>query len=210
MCAMSSRPIANRLRFFGQWLRNPKQTAAIAPSSPELVAAVLAAMPEGTRRVVELGGGTGVITSELVRAGIAPGDLFVLELNRSLHARLAQRFPDANVVQGDAVHAFELVSRSGYLAAGEADAVVSGLGLLAMNRQVQAAVLQSAFACLRPGGVMVQFTYGPTSPVSDDLLVELGFSARRGEFVLRNVPPAVVWTIRRSRAKAIRPRTVRS
>ena len=31
----------NRLRFFAQWLRNPRQTAAIAPSGAELVAAVL-------------------------------------------------------------------------------------------------------------------------------------------------------------------------
>jgi phosphatidylethanolamine/phosphatidyl-N-methylethanolamine N-methyltransferase len=55
---------------------------------------------------------------------------------------------------------------------------------------------------------MVQFTYGPLSPVNESLLMELGFSARRGELILRNVPPATVWTIRRSRAKAIRPRTV--
>jgi hypothetical protein len=44
--------------------------------------------------------------------------------------------------------------------------------------------------------------------VNEALLLELGFSARRGALVLRNVPPATVWTIRRSRAKSIRPRTV--
>ena len=52
----------DRLRFFAQWLRNPRQTAAIAPSGADLVAAVLAEMPRDARRVIELGGGTGAIT----------------------------------------------------------------------------------------------------------------------------------------------------
>jgi phosphatidylethanolamine/phosphatidyl-N-methylethanolamine N-methyltransferase len=205
--AMSSRVSAN-LRFFRQWLRNPVQTGAITPSSPELASAVLAELPQGARRVIELGGGTGVFTQALLDWGIAPSDLLVLELNPILQAQLAARFPEARVLRGDAQFTAELALQSGYLEQGAADAVVSGLGLLTMNRETQSAVLQSAFACLAPDGVMVQFTYGPISPVNEGLLLELGFAARRGEFVLRNVPPATVWTIRRSRAKAIRPRTV--
>lgn len=204
---MSSGPATSRLRFFGQWLRNPRQTAAIAPSSPELAAAILGALPQGAHRIIELGGGTGAITEALLTSGIAPVDLLVLELNAQLHRQLKSRFPEAHVVRGDALHTAELALQSGYLTT-EADAVVSGLGLLAMTRETQSAILQSAFACLKPDGIMVQFTYGPVSPVADSLLVELGLSARRGEFVLRNVPPATVWTIRRSRAKAIKPRTV--
>ncbi len=205
---MSSRSSASRLHFLRHWLRNPVRTAAIAPSSPELAAAVIAELPQGTRRVIELGGGTGAITQALLQSGIAPADLLVLELNAALHAQLAVRFPEARVVRGDALYTAELAAQSGYLDEGPADAVISGLGLLAMNRENQSAILQSAFACLAHDGVMVQFTYGPISPVNEALLLELGFAARRGEFVLRNVPPATVWTIRRSRAKAIRPRTV--
>ena len=204
---MSTGPATSRLRFFGQWLRNPRQTAAIAPSSPELATAILAELPQGARRIIELGGGTGALTEALLASGIAPADLLVLELNPNLHRQLKVRFPEIHVVRGDALHTAELALQSGYLTS-EADAIVSGLGLLAMSRETQSAILQSAFACLKPDGVMVQFTYGPVSPVSDSLLVGLGLSARRGEFVLRNVPPATVWTIRRSRAKAIKPRTV--
>ena len=35
---------SEKLRFIGQWLRNPRQTAAVAPSSPELAAAMLGMM----------------------------------------------------------------------------------------------------------------------------------------------------------------------
>ena len=206
--AMSSRPTASRLRFFGQWLRNPVQTAAIAPSSAELVHAVLAELPEDAGRIIELGGGTGAITRALLDRGIPASDLLVLELNAALHAQLKAQFPDVHIVRGDALHTAELAQRSGFLARAPADAIISGLGLLTMTREVQSAILQSAFACLKPDGLMIQFTYGPVSPVNESLLGDLGFSARRGEFVLRNVPPATVWAIRRSRAKAIKPRTV--
>ncbi len=206
---MSSSDHVNRLRFFGQWLANPRQTAAITPSSPDLVAAVMAELPDGAQRIIELGAGTGVFTRALLERGIRAADLLVVELNPVMHANLAQQFPDAHVVQGNAIHLVELGHGAGFLQEDLADAVVSGLGLLAMDRATQSVILQAAFECLRPGGVFVQFTYGPLSPVPEQILSGLGISARRGTFVLRNVPPATVWVFTRSRAKGIKPRTVR-
>ena len=198
--------VRDRLRFFSQWLRNPRQTAAIAPSGAELVAAVLDELPDGTRRVIELGGGTGAITRALLAFGIADPDLLVLEVNVALHAQLAHAFPRACVLSGDAAELPRLAREAGYLDAGPADAVVSGLGLLAMEREAQSRILRAAFACLQPDGAFVQFTYGPMSPVGDELRAELGLVARHGAFVLRNVPPATVWVYRRNRARSIKPR----
>lgn len=205
---MPSHNTASRLRFFGQWLKNPLQTAAIAPSGPELAAAMLAELPEGARRVIELGGGTGAITQALIEHGLRQQDVLVLELNEELHAHLRERFPRIALVLGDAADLPRLAESNGYLADGHADAVISGLGLLTMDRETQARILQAGFDCLREGGVFVQFTYGPISPVSDDVLAGIGLKARRGEFVLRNVPPATVWVYSRSRTRGIRPRTV--
>lgn len=206
---MSSSDHVNRLRFFGQWLANPRQTAAITPSSPDLVAAVMAELPEGAKRVIELGAGTGVFTRALLQHGLRADDLLVLELNPVMHGNLQQQFQDAHVVLGNAIHVVELGHSAGYLQSGLADAVVSGLGLLAMDRATQSVILQAAFECLRPGGVFIQFTYGPLSPVPEQILSGLGMAARRGTFVLRNVPPATVWIFARSRAKGITPRTVK-
>ena len=58
---------------------------------------------------------------------------------------------------------------------------------------MQRDILASAFDCLREGGRFVQFTYGPRAPVSDRVVAELGLKVRKGEFVLRNVPPATVY-----------------
>lgn len=189
---------SEKLRFIGQWLKNPRQTAAVAPSSPELAAAMLGELPGNAHRVIELGGGTGAITRAIVDHGIAGNALLVLELNEELHAHLRRRFANELLVLGDAVELPRLASEAGFLDAGPADAVISGLGLLAMERELVTRILRSAFACLRADGRFIQFTYGPVSPVSDAVLDALGLRMRRGDFVLRNVPPATVYVYERA------------
>ncbi|MGH8078940.1 MAG: class I SAM-dependent methyltransferase [Lysobacter sp.] len=179
--------------FFRQWLKNPLRVAAVAPSSAELAAAMIAELPDDAQRVIELGGGTGAITRALLEAGIRDEDLLVLELNEELHAHLHMRFPKVPVLLGDARLLPTLVREQGYLAGGKADAIVSGLGLLTMPHPLQRDILGAAFECLREGGVFVQFTYGPAAPVADAVARTLGLQVRRGDFVLRNVPPATVY-----------------
>lgn len=199
---------SKRLRFIGQWLKNPRQTASVTPSSPELAAAMLAEFPASTSRVIELGGGTGAITRALVDHGIAGRQLLVLELNQQLHAHLHVQFPQELLVLGNAGELAQLAAGAGFLDEGLADAVVSGLGMLSMDRISATRILENAFACLRPDGRFIQFTYGPTSPVMESVLADMGLSMRRGEFVLRNVPPATVWVYQRSQSKGIVPRSV--
>ena len=182
---------------FRQWLRDPLRTASVMPSSRELAAAMLAELPPNTRRVIELGGGTGALTRALLAHGIHGDALLVLELNEELHAHLHARFPQVRVLLGDAQQLPGIAAQNGFLADGAADAVVSGLGLLSMPRETQGAILAAAFSCLRTGGHFVQFTYGPQPPVADDVARKLGLQVRRGTFVLRNVPPATVYVYTR-------------
>jgi phosphatidylethanolamine/phosphatidyl-N-methylethanolamine N-methyltransferase len=182
---------------FRQWLRDPLRTASVMPSSRELAAAMLAELPRNTRRVIELGGGTGALTRALLAHGIRGDALLVLELNEELHAHLHARFPQVRVLLGDAQQLPVMAAENGFLAAGAADAIVSGLGLLSMPRETQAAILAAAFSCLRPDGHFVQFTYGPQPPVADEVARNLGLQVRRGNFVLRNMPPATVYVYTR-------------
>lgn len=184
-------------KFFWQWLKNPLRTAAVMPSSSELAYAMIGELPEGTQRVIELGGGTGAITRELLAAGIHATQLLVLELNEELHAHLHARFPGVHVVLGDARSLRELAAGSGYLDEGLADAIVSGLGLLTMPPSLQQEILSAAFQCLREGGILVQFTYGPAAPVAESVVRQLRLKVHRGDFVLRNVPPATVYVYSR-------------
>ena len=161
----------------------------------ELAAAMLAELPVDCARVIELGGGTGALTRALLAHGIVGDALLVLELNEELHEHLHRRFPQVRIVLGDALQLPTLAPD--WLARGAADAVVSGLGLLSMPRETQRGIVESAFACLREGGRFIQFTYGRQAPVADEVVRDLGLKVRRGDFILRNVPPATVYVYTR-------------
>jgi phospholipid N-methyltransferase len=191
--------------FFRQWLKNPLRMAAVSPSSRELAQKMLRELPHSTRRVIELGGGTGVFTRALLERGVKPEDLLVLELNETLHQHLRQSFPGAYVACADACDLARVAEQSGYKDGGTADAVVSGLGLLSMAKPTQRTILESAFALLSSQGRFVQFTYGPTNPVSREVMHDLDLHAERTGFTLWNVPPAAVYVVTRRRSKRIHP-----
>ena len=195
--------------FFRQWLKNPLTTAAISPSSRQLARQMMHQLPKHTRRVIELGGGTGVFTQALLDHGIAPSDLMVLELNEELHQHLQQEFPAVTVVCGDAGNLGEIANDHGFVDEQRADAVISGLGLLSMPRQTQQAILSAAFSCLQPEGRFVQFTYGPANPVMREVIEALELTGRRASFTWWNVPPATVYVYQRRIARAMPPRSMR-
>jgi phospholipid N-methyltransferase len=195
--------------FFRQWLKNPLTVAAISPSSKQLARQMMHQLPKNTRRVIELGGGTGVFTKALLEHGIEPSDLLVLELNEELHRHLQEEFPRALVVCGDASDLAEIGRNQGFVDDRRADAVISGLGLLSMPRQTQQVILSAAFTCLQPEGRFIQFTYGPANPVMREVIEALDLTGRRASFTWWNVPPATVYVYQRRTARAMPPRSMR-
>ncbi len=183
--------------FFRQWLKNPIRMASITPSGQQLTGMMMAELPPDARRVIELGGGTGVFTTALIEHGIAADDLMVLELSNALHTHLSQRFPGAHVVNGDARELARIAADNGYAARGPADAVISGLGMLSMPKQFQQDIMAAAFECIRPGGRFVQFTYGPAVPVAQEVVDGLALEARKSTTAWRNLPPATVYVFTR-------------
>ncbi|MCW2249386.1 phosphatidylethanolamine/phosphatidyl-N-methylethanolamine N-methyltransferase [Azospirillum fermentarium] len=177
-------------------MRNPLTVGAIAPSGPCLCRSMArAAGAAPGRRIVELGPGTGVMTRALIDAGVEAGDLLLVELDRSFAARLAGAYPGACVVRENACHLRRITRDHGWQGC---DAIVSGLPLINFTGAVQLRILSGAFASLGPQGVFVQFTYGPFSPVAPAVLRRLGLTGTRTGWIVRNVPPAFVWTYRRA------------
>jgi phospholipid N-methyltransferase len=195
--------------FFRQWLKNPVAVAAISPSSRQLARQMMHQLPRHTRRVIELGGGTGVFTQALLDHSIAPADLMVLELNEELHRHLHEEFPGVMAVCGDASDLADIAVKYGFTGDQRADAVISGLGLLSMPRQTQQAILSAAFSCLQPEGRFIQFTYGPANPVMREVIDALDLTGRRASFTWWNVPPATVYVYQRRTARSMPPRSMR-
>jgi phosphatidylethanolamine/phosphatidyl-N-methylethanolamine N-methyltransferase len=190
---MGSAPIL----FLKRWLKDPLRIGAIAPSSRELAAAMARLVPADSQDpVIELGGGTGVITQALLEAGIAPARLIVVERDEALHDLLVKRFPEVRILLGSAA---DLASLLRPLGIARACAVVSGLPLLAMRDSVRDRIVEESFALLEPGAPFIQFTYGLASPIPRR---KLGVQGEVKSRVLNNLPPASVWLYHRPTATA--------
>ena len=174
----------------------------MVPSGRALARAMVAHIDLGAPgAVVELGGGTGNITKAILRAGVAPEDLIVVEREAKLCRIIQARFPGVRVLCADARKLDALLADAGIT---DVKAVVSGLPLLSMEQEDCRQILRAAFAALGPEGEFLQFTYSPASPVSHKTRGLLGIVGKREEWVLSNLPPAAVWRYRRSAAQATR------
>jgi phosphatidylethanolamine/phosphatidyl-N-methylethanolamine N-methyltransferase len=187
--------------FLKRWLRRPFAVGAVLPSGPLLgkamAKATVAAMAGREGHAVELGSGTGEISKALLAAGIPPDRLAMIERDRELATFLRRNFKGPRIIEGDASQLPALLSANGVA---KVSVVISCLPLLSLPNEVVNGIVEGAFDMLPRGGVFVQFTYGPASPVPKNLRDSLQLDGRRGPRIWRNVPPAVVWTFTRPAA----------
>lgn len=177
--------------FFRQWLRSPKSMGSIIPSSMALARAVTSAVAwEPGQTVVELGAGTGAISQGLLEKGMPSEALTMIELDEQLYDYLRNRFPGVRVVHGDATKLSEIVAEQNIE---QVSTVVSGLPMVNMPFDFQRAIVQESMKSVKPGGFMLQYSYSPISPIPAK---KLGVKAEIVRFVLRNLPPAMVWRFR--------------
>ena len=183
----------DEVRFLSSWLQDPLRMGAISPSGPELARAMAAEVDPGIPGpIVELGPGTGALTTALLARGIAPERLVLVEYNPQFCDLLKERWPGVTVVRGDAYRLRQtLADVTGPLAA-----VVSGLPLLTRPLITRVRLLETAFRLLSPGAPFIQFSYGPVSPIPPRPgRYAIGSSPR----IWRNFPPARVWVYRSAR-----------
>ncbi|MBB4239257.1 class I SAM-dependent methyltransferase [Rhizobium esperanzae] len=184
---------ADFLHFFRSWISNPLRVAAIAPSGDSLARIMTSEIAALDGPIIELGPGTGVFTRALLARGVSEADLTLIEYGPEFIAALQARFPSARVLQMDAAQ----LAEAGIFEGEPVGAVVSGLPLLSMSPAKIAAIVAGAFAYIRPGGAVYQFTYGPRCPVPRPILERLGLEAVRIGGTVRNLPPASVYRISR-------------
>ncbi|NEI98417.1 class I SAM-dependent methyltransferase [Rhizobium ruizarguesonis] len=193
MTAKSAR--ADFLHFFRSWISNPLRVAAIAPSGDSLARIMTSEIAALDGPIIELGPGTGVFTRALLARGVSEADLTLIEYGPEFINSLQARFPTARVFQMDAAH----LAHADIFEGEPVGAVVSGLPLLSMPPRKIASIMAGAFAYMRPGGAVYQFTYGPRCPVPRPILDRLDLKAVRIGGTVRNLPPASVYRISRSK-----------
>jgi phosphatidylethanolamine/phosphatidyl-N-methylethanolamine N-methyltransferase len=182
-------PLADNLRFWRALIARPKHVGAVAPSSRALARAIASQIDPGhPGGVLELGPGTGVITSELLEQ-IAPERLTVVEYDRDFAQAITRRFPGIAAIQGDA---FDLSSTLGARKSERFAAIMSGIPLLNFPVAKRLSYVESLTRRLLPGGSLIQFSYGIHAPAP----APSGYRVTCAAHIWANLPPARVWVYR--------------
>ena len=182
----------DEVRFLRSWIEKPLHMGAVMPSG-KVLARTMAQYVDinSTGPVVELGPGTGAITSALIDQGVEQKRLVLVEYNPGFCALLRDRYPHAKVVQGDA---YALRDSLWEVLSVPASAVVSGLPLVTKPMLTRLKLIRDSFAALAPGAPFVQFTYSVAPPIPKSLP---GVSTEASERIWMNLPPARVWVYRK-------------
>jgi phospholipid N-methyltransferase len=181
-----------------KFLKQGRTIASFAPSSRFMARSVANGIDfDSARCIVELGAGTGPITAELVRRARPHTRLLVIELDPDLCGRLRARFPQVDVVQGDACHLDRLLAERGIP---QVDHICSGLPLPSFPPPLRDAVLSTASRVLAPDGSFRQLTVMPWVYYK---MYRGYFEDVRFRFVVRNLPPGGVYVCRGYRPRAI-------
>ncbi|MBV9529661.1 MAG: methyltransferase [Bradyrhizobium sp.] len=190
--ALKKPRLDDEVRFLRSWIEKPLHVGAVTPSG-RLLARTMAQYVdcESFSPVIELGPGTGAITSALIDHGIDQKRLVLVEYNPGFCALLRDRYPQAKVVHGDA---YRLRDTLFNVLGAPATAIVSGLPLVTKPMLTRLKLVRDAFAMLLPGAPFVQFTYSVVPPIPKSLP---GVSTEASERIWMNLPPARVWVYRK-------------
>lgn len=170
-----------------RWLRNPWGIGGVLPSSHHLAGLVcshIALRPE--TKCIEFGPGTGAFTRELLRVGIMPENLYLVETDSFFAGHLRREFPGVRIVEGCATDA-------GSLPLPRVPVIVSSLPLRNMPEHIAVAAVKAMAEKLTPGGILLQYTYLPGPPVPHSVSRAIGLVPVCRAVSWANVPPAFVW-----------------
>jgi len=181
----------DEMQFIRSWIEKPLSTGAVMPSSKVLARAMARYVdPQSSGPVIELGPGTGPVTEALVKHGVDPKRLILVEFNPDFCRLLRTRYPAATVVQGDAYRLRRLLEA---MVREPAAAMVSGLPLVTKPLRTRLRLISDAMGLLAPGAPFIQFTYAMVPPIPKGLS---GIKAEASELIWMNLPPARVWVYR--------------
>ena len=187
--------LTENLSFLRAWLRAPQRVGALAPSGPALARLMTAQVNYLDGPIIELGPGTGVFTRALLGKGVPAQRLALIEADPILAAALARRHSHLRVLNMDAA---QLGDTPPLFGEELASTIVSGLPLLSIPSAQVTAIMRGAFERqLGADGAFYQFTYAPHCPVPSLTLQQLDLEAVRIGIAWFNLPPALVYRIRR-------------
>lgn len=187
----------NKKLFIKAMLKNPLSVGALTPSSKALAQKMIEGItPNSDSIILELGVGTGAVTSEL--AAILPDrDSYLgIEIDPKLANFVKAQFPHLNIVNVDACGACKLHKELGL---GPVKYILSGIPFVSLPKEVSKTIFDEIAEFLQYGCEFrtFQYVHGYYSPPAKrlrDYMTERFGPMHKSPVIMRNIPPAVVLT----------------
>jgi phospholipid N-methyltransferase len=172
--------------FLKALLDNPREMGAIFPSSSFLAKEMVAHVNKNRDGViVELGAGTGVITKALLKSGVEPDSIIVVESSNAMVKKLRRRFPAIQIIEGNAADLKSLLISEKR----EINTIISSLPLRSLHKPIAEMILQQINLLLSKKGRYIQYTYS----FNEDPFFSLeNFQRIISKRIWMNLPPARV------------------
>jgi phosphatidylethanolamine/phosphatidyl-N-methylethanolamine N-methyltransferase len=181
------------IEFVKAAIRDPLGVSTVFPTSRHLAETLLDHTDlKRSRRVVELGAGTGAITKHLAPRLPQESDFLGIELDDKMVEFLKQEFPHLRFETGLAE---ELPK---WVAPESVDVIVSSLPWTVFNEDTQQRTVEALEKSLKPGGAFVTYICANALiyPSAKSFISKLKTTFRdvhKSQLVWRNIPPAFVF-----------------
>ncbi len=174
------------LNFFKEFLKNWRSIGSITPSSKFLVNKMLEAVDfSDAKLVIELGSGSGIITTQLLKKMGSNSKLVAFETSTDFYRDL-KKINDSRIE----VYNQSALSLEKYFSPESVDYIISGIPLANLSPQDKKNLLISSYKALKSNGRFIQFQYSLES--KKDL--EKVFDKVNVDFTPLNIPPAFVFS----------------
>jgi phospholipid N-methyltransferase len=185
------------IQFLQAFLKNPLKVGSIAPSSPELAAAMIDGIhPTRESVVLELGVGTGAITKYLEEI-LPDGESYLgVELDRDLVRSLRLKYRALKIICGNAVDTVALHEKSGL---GKVGYVICCLPFVSLPNEVGDRILGEIDVLMQKGCTFRTFQYAhgyymPSAIKLREFMRARYGKSKRSQLIVKNVPPAYTLT----------------
>jgi phospholipid N-methyltransferase len=184
------------MKLFKEFVRDPGGVGTVIPSSKQLAKAMTSGIGiEKAKTVVEIGPGSGVFTTQILKLLSPETKFFLVELNPRIHSYLTEKFPDVKIYNESAENLSELLKLE---EVASADIVVSGLPWASFPPSLQHKLLDAIYGSLSKGGTLTTYGYiqGKILPGGLNIkkLLKKHFnSVESSETIWKNIPPAFVY-----------------
>ncbi|EOP49611.1 ribosomal RNA adenine dimethylase [Bacillus cereus VDM053] len=187
------------ITFLHEFIKHPKHTGAVAPSSKILAKKMVNIIDFNRAKcIVELGPGTGVFTKEIMKRKTKETIFLLIEINEVFCKELTRKFKNEQnviVIQGSAENIKKYMKE---LNIDYIDYVLSGLPFTSLPEEVSKRILNNVMEAIHENGEFITFQYS---------LVKKGFIQHffpeiTLEKVWLNFPPAYVFSCKKGLRRA--------